>query len=98
MTAGRGGAHRVEGTATGSVPPHMQDRPYDEARAIDEHDARVMVRRLAREEGIFVGTSSGLNIVAAIDLARELGPGKVVATVAVDSGLKYLAGDLFSDA
>jgi len=57
-----------------------------------------MVRRLAREEGVFVGTSSGLNIVAAIELARELGPGKVVATVAVDSGLKYLAGDLFSGA
>ena len=57
-----------------------------------------MVRRLAREEGVFVGTSSGLNIVAAIELARELGPGKVVATVAVDSGLKYLAGDLFSEA
>ena len=98
LTAGRGGAHRVEGIATGSVPPHMQDRPYDEARAIDEQEARVMVRRLAREEGVFVGTSSGLNIVAAIELARELGPGKVVATVAVDSGLKYLAGDLFSGA
>jgi len=98
LTAGRGGAHRVEGIATGSVPPHMQDRPYDEARAIDEQEARVMVRRLAREEGVFVGTSSGLNIVAAIELARELGPGQVVATVAVDSGLKYLAGDLFSGA
>lgn len=97
LTAGRGGARRVEGTATGSVPPHMQDRPYDEARAIDEQEARVMVRRLAREEGIFVGTSSGLNIVAAIELARELGPGKVVATVAADSGLKYLAGDLFNE-
>lgn len=98
MTAGHGGAHRVEGTATGSVPPHMQDRPYDEARAIDEQEARAMVRRLAREEGVFVGTSSGLNIVAAAQLARELGPGKVVATVAVDSGLKYLSGDLFSEA
>ena len=98
MTAGHGGAHRVEGTATGSVPPHMQDRPYDEARAIDEPEARAMVRRLAREEGVFVGTSSGLNIVAAVQLARELGPGKVVATVAVDSGLKYLSGDLFSEA
>ena len=96
MTAGRGGAHRVEGIATGSIPPHMQDRPYDEARAIDEQDARTMARRLAREEGVFVGTSSGLNIAAAVGLAGELGPGKVVATVAVDSGLKYLAGDLFS--
>ena len=98
LTAGHGGAHRVEGTATGSIPPHMQDRPYDEARAIDEEEARAMVRRLAREEGVFVGTSSGLNIVAALQLARDLGPGKVVATVAVDSGLKYLAGDLFTEA
>jgi cysteine synthase len=54
-----------------------------------------MARRLAREEGLLVGTSSGLNIAAAIEIARELGPGRVVATVAVDSGLKYLAGDLY---
>jgi cysteine synthase len=97
MTEGRGGAHRVEGIATGSIPPHMTDRPYDEARAVDEADGRAMARRLAREEGLLVGTSSGLNIFAAIQLARELGPGKTVATVAVDTGLKYLAGDLFED-
>lgn len=97
MTEGHGGAHRVEGIAVGSIPPHMQDHPYDEARAIDEADARRMARRLAREEGLLVGTSSALNITAAIDIARELGAGKVVATVVVDSGLKYLAGDLFSD-
>jgi cysteine synthase len=96
LTEGRGGAHTVEGTATGSVPPHMADKPYDEARAIDEPEARAMARRLAREEGLLVGTSSALNILAAIKIARELGPGKVVATVAVDTGLKYLAGDLFS--
>ena len=54
-----------------------------------------MARRAAREEGIFAGTSSGLNIAAALDLAKELGPGKVVATVAVDTGLKYLAGNLY---
>jgi cysteine synthase len=91
MTQGHGGAHRVEGIATGSIPPHMSDRPYDEARAISESDGREMARRLAREEGVLVGTSSGLNIAAALQIARELGPGKV----AVDSGLKYLAGDLF---
>jgi cysteine synthase len=73
----------------------MADRPYDEARAIDEADAREMAKRLAREEGVLVGTSSGLNIAAAVQLAREMGPGKVVATVAVDTGLKYLAGDLY---
>jgi cysteine synthase len=96
MTDGRGGAHRVEGIGTGSVPPHIADKPYDEARSIDEAEARDVALRLAREEGLLVGTSSGLNVAAAIRLARELGPGKVVATVAVDTGLKYLAGDLFS--
>ena len=98
MTQGRGGAHRVEGIATGSIPPHVAARPYDDARAIDESAARDMARRLARDEGLLVGTSSGLNIAAAVQLARELGPGKVIATVAVDSGLKYLAGDLFAPA
>lgn len=53
-----------------------------------------MAHRLAREEGIFAGTSCGMNEVAALQLARELGPGKTVATVAVDSGFNYLAGDL----
>ena len=96
MTQGRGGAHRVEGIATGSIPPHMAARPYDEARAIAEDAGREMARRLAREEGVLVGTSSGLNIAAAVQLAGELGPGRVVVTVAVDSGLKYLAGDLFT--
>jgi len=96
LTEGRSGAHRVEGIGTGSVPPHMADRPYDEARRVEEEAARVMARRLAREEGLLVGTSSGLNIAAALQLAQELGPGKTVATVAVDTGLKYLAGDLFA--
>ena len=96
LTTGRGGAHRVEGTAPGFVPPHLARSDYDEARAIDEEEARAMARRLAREEGVFCGTSSGLNVVAALQLARELGPGHRVATVAVDSGLKYLAGDLFT--
>jgi cysteine synthase len=96
LTQGRGGAHRVEGIGTGSVPPHMADRPFDEARCVDEEDARAMARRLAREEGLLVGTSSGMNIAAAVQLARELGPDKIVATVAVDTGLKYLAGDLFA--
>ena len=96
LTTGRAGAHRVEGTAAGFVPPHLTPADYDEARAIDEDEAREVARRLAREEGIFAGVSTGLNVLAACQLARELGPGQRVATVAVDSGLKYLAGDLFS--
>jgi cysteine synthase A len=97
LTTGRGGAHHVEGTAPGFVPPHLTKDDYDEARAVDEEEARAMARQLARREGIFAGTSTGLNVVAALQLARELGPGHRVATVAVDTGLKYLAGDLFAD-
>ena len=95
LTARRGGPHGVEGTAAGFWPPHLVEGSYDEARAIDEKDGRAMARRAAREEGIFAGTSTGLNLVGALQLARELGPGRVVATVAVDTGLKYLAGDLY---
>src|SRR5215510_7764864 len=62
LTQGRGGPHRVEGIGTGSVPPHMTNRPFDEARTVDEAEAREMAKRLAREEGLLVGTSSGLNI------------------------------------
>lgn len=68
---------------------------YAETRGIDEADARQMALRLAREEGIFAGTSSGMNVSAACMLAQELGPGHTVVTVAVDTGLKYLAGDLY---
>jgi cysteine synthase A len=96
LTTGRAGAHRVEGTAPGFVPPHLTGEDYDEARAVNEDEARAFARRLAKEEGVFAGVSTGLNVLAACQLARELGPGRRVATVAVDTGLKYLAGDLFA--
>jgi cysteine synthase A len=95
LTTGKGGPHRVEGTAAGFWPPHLTKEMYDEVHVVDENEGRAMARRVAKEEGVFAGTSSGVNIVAAVNLAKELGPGKVVATVAVDTGLKYLAGDLF---
>jgi cysteine synthase A len=97
LTTGKGGPHRVEGIAAGFRPPHLKDADFDEARTVDEKEAREMARRLAKEEGIFAGTSSGLNVAAALQLARELGPGKTVATVAVDSGFKYLAGNLYKE-
>ena len=87
--------HHIEGIGIGFVPPLLDEAHFDEARGIDEAEARQMAWRLAKEEGIFAGTSSGLNVVGAIELARELGAGHTVVTVAVDSGLKYLAGDLF---
>ena len=96
LTTGRAGAHRVEGTAPGFVPPHLTREDYDEARAINEDEARAFARRLAKEEGVFAGVSTGLNVLAACQLAKGLGPGRRVATVAVDTGLKYLAGDLFA--
>ncbi|CCF43430.1 cysteine synthase [Colletotrichum higginsianum] len=95
VTEGRAGAHGVEGIGIGFLPPLLDRALYDEARAVEEDEARAMCRRLAREEGIFAGVSTGLNAVAAIRLARELGPGKRVVTIACDSGLKYLNSDLF---
>jgi cysteine synthase A len=96
LSAGHAGAHRVEGVGVGFRPPHMQPGDYDEVRTVEEAAARAMARRLAREEGIFAGTSSGMNVHAAVELARELGPEAAVVTVAVDSGLKYLTGDLYA--
>ena len=95
LSTGKAGTHHVEGIGVGFVPPLLEQAAYDQARGIDEGEARHMARRLAREEGIFVGVSSGLNVIGALQVARELGPGHTVVTVAVDTGLKYLAGDLF---
>ncbi len=95
LSKGISGTHHVEGIGIGFVPPLLDKAFYDEARGIKEDEARDMAWRLARKEGIFAGTSSGMNVVGACMLARELGPGHTVVTVAVDTGLKYLAGDLF---
>jgi cysteine synthase len=97
ISKGRSGTHHVEGIGIGFVPPLLDKILYDEARGIEEDEARQMAWRLAREEGIFAGTSSGLNVVGACMLAQELGPGHTVVTVAVDTGLKYLSGDLFGE-
>lgn len=96
LSEGRTGSHHIEGVGIGFLPPLLQADDYARVLGIKEEEARAMTRRLAREEGIFAGTSSGMNVVGALRLAKELGPGKTVVTVAVDFGLKYLAGDLFS--
>jgi cysteine synthase A len=95
ISGGKAGTHRVEGIGIGFVPPLLDPALYDEARAIDEEEGRAMARRLAAEEGVLAGTSSGLNVAGAIQIATELGEGHTVVTVAVDTGLKYLGGDLF---
>ena len=89
------GDHHVEGIGLGLELPLLDKNNYHEARGIDESEAREMAKLLASEEGIFGGTSSGLNVVGAIQLAEELGKGKTVVTIAVDTGLKYLTGNLF---
>ena len=95
ITSEAAGTHGVEGIGIGFWPPLLDRDIFDESRAIDEEMARDMARRLAAEEGLLAGTSSGLNVAAAVQLAEELGPEHTVVTVACDTGLKYLAGDLF---
>ena len=96
ITAGRSGTHSVEGIGIGFTPPLLDTGRYDEARAIGEDEGRRMARRLATDEGLLAGTSTGLNVAGAIQIAAELGAEHTVATVAVDTGLKYLAGDLYA--
>lgn len=95
ISGGRPGGHRVEGVGIGFVPPLLDPDRYDEVRPVAEAEGRAMARRLAAEEGLLAGTSSGLNVAGAVAIAEELGTGHTVITVAVDTGLKYLDGDLF---
>jgi cysteine synthase len=97
ISKGWAGEHHVEGIGIGFVPPFLDTELYDEAWGICEHEGRKMCRLLAEQEGILAGTSTGLNVVAAIELARTLGPGKTVVTIASDTGLKYMAGGLFDN-
>lgn len=96
ISGGQAGSHTVEGVGLGFVPPMLDRERYDEVRTVDETQGRAMARRLAAEEGLFAGTSSGLNVTGAVALAVELGDGHTVVTVACDTGLKYLADDLYT--
>jgi cysteine synthase A len=89
------GAHEIEGVGPGFVPPIWCGDLADEIVAVSSAEAKQMARRLARDEAIFAGTSSGANVVAALLVARRLGSGHTVATLACDSGLKYLSTDLY---
>jgi cysteine synthase len=95
LSQGRSGTHRIEGGGSGFWPPLLERTDFDEVRTVSTADAFAMARRAAREEGLFSGPSTGANLVVALELARRLGPGKKVATVLVDSGLKYLAGAVY---
>ena len=95
LCGGKPGPHSIDGTAAGFVPPLFSREVVTDIKALPEQEARAMVKRLACEEGVFAGTSTGLNVVAAIRLAKEIGKGGVVVTTACDSGFKYLNGELY---
>ena len=95
ISGGSAGTHRIEGGGAGFWPPLLEREDFDEVVAVSTEEAFAMARRAAREEGVFSGPSTGANLVAALALARRLGPGHRVATVQVDSGLKYLAGGVY---
>jgi cysteine synthase A len=91
------GSHKIEGIGIGFIPPLWQPELVNEIQTVSTDEAKAMARQLAREEGIFAGASTGANVVAAIRVARALGPGATVATLIVDSGLRYLTTDIYSD-
>jgi cysteine synthase A len=97
LSGGRLGGHRLEGIGVGFVPPSARLDLADEIIAVSDQDAFAAAREVARGEGLITGQTSGANIVAAQRLAARLGPHQRVVTILVDTGLKYLAGDLFGD-
>ena len=98
LSGGEPGTHRIEGGGAGFRPPLLEDDDLDEVRTVSTADAFAMARRAALEDGLWSGPSTGANLPVALDLARRLGSGRRVATTLVDSGLKYLGGDLYAAA
>ena len=95
LSGGRSGSHRIEGIGIGFIPPLWEPAEVNEICTVTTDDAKAMARRLAAEEGVFAGTSTGANVVAALRVAARLGSGATVVTIAVDSGLRYLSADLY---
>lgn len=95
LSGGDPGAHRIEGVGIGFVPTLWDPAIVNSVTRVSTGQAMEMARRLAREEGLFAGTSSGANVVTAIEVAKRLGPGRSVVTLMIDSGLKYVSTDLY---
>jgi len=95
LAGGRPGPHRIEGVGIGYTPPLWDPTVVDEIEGVGTEDAMEMARRLAREEALFAGTSSGANVVAALRIGERLGPEARVVTLMADSGLKYIHTDVY---
>lgn len=89
------GSHKIEGIGIGFIPPLWKPSEVDEILTVSTEEAKAMARLLAQEEAIFAGTSTGANVIAALRVAARLGPKSTVATIIVDSGLRYLSTDVF---
>jgi cysteine synthase A len=96
LLGGQPGPHKIEGVGIGYTPPLWDRALVDQIIPIRTDDAKAMARRLALEEALFAGTSSGANVLAAIQIAKRLGPGAAVVTLMADSGLKYLSTDVYA--
>jgi len=95
LLGGQAGPHKIEGVGIGYTPPLWDPTLVDDILPVKTDDAKHMARRIAREEGLFAGTSSGANVVAAIQVGERLGPEAKVVTLMADSGLKYLNTDVY---
>ena len=90
LSGGQPGAHKIDGIGAGFVVPLWRDGIADQIERVSTEEATAMALRLAREEGLFAGTSTGANVVAALRLAEQLGAQATVVTVMCDTGMKYL--------
>lgn len=97
LSGGERGEHGFQGMGPGFIPENLDRSVIDEVIPVWEEDAYPLARRLAREEGVFVGMSSGAMVWAALEMARRLGPGQRVVTIAVDTGARYLTTSLFDE-
>jgi len=91
LSGGNSGAHGIDGIGAGYVVPLWNPDLADRIERVSTQESVAMVQRLAREEGIFAGTSTGSNVVAALRLAESMGPGATVVTIMCDTGMKYLS-------
>lgn len=95
LSGGKPGPHKIQGIGAGFVPEVLDVDLLDGIIKVNEEDAKRMVKRLVKEEGLLVGISSGANVWASLQVAKKLGKGKIVVTILADTGDRYLSTDLF---